>query len=354
MIDQILLVISTTTCGILMAIGGIMTLIYAKQKSYKIMYLFSANWLLQSICWFLIAYAHGTYSTLSMSIAFIFNGLGVLCLTIFLELIEKERVSPSKISGLVVIITIYWVLTFLPGSMEIVPAYGIHIIGNCRLFQIILLIIYFSLYFFWSLKTWRKSPSELKSEGKLIFIGGLMFSYVALTFYMLGSFLIPLNSIGFIINSIGAFITIIVIKRDAKIIYILPFKAYRLSVFETNGGLALFSYNWAPLTELPNEIFSGMLQGIGTLLNEFLDKGTLREISLDQATLIIQYNKSYPIASVLVTSKSSKALKHALTQFNTEFIQKFSTGFDKFNNISQFDGAKAIVEKVFDFVPNYK
>ena len=193
----------------------------------------------------------------------------------------------------------------------------------------------------------------MKPLARLLLFGSLLFSIVAISMYMLGSVIKIFNPIGFIIHSIGALITIIVIRRDPKIIYILPFKAFKLLVIETTQGLSLFTYEWIKQEKKYDGVFSSIIQGIGHLLKEVLNKGEIREIQLDQAILFIKHNISYPVASILIASKTSKSLRNGLEQFNDQFIAKFSESIEAANKISQFRGAVEIVEKIFEFIPKY-
>ena len=74
---------------------------------------------------------------------------------------------------------------------------------------------------------------------------------------------------------------------------------------------------------------------------------------MDRAVLIIQHNKNYPIASVLVTTKSSKSLRYGLKKFNSQFIDKFKSHLSELYEVSRFKKASALVEEIFDFVPDY-
>ena len=97
-----------------------------------------------------------------------------------------------------------------------------------------------------------------------------------------------------------------------------------------------------------------VLQAVGSILDEVLKKGEIREIKMDQAVLLIQHEKKSPVASVLVTSKSSKSLKYGLKKFNSEFIETFQSQFDGLYEVSRFKGAQKIVDHIFDFVPVYR
>jgi len=352
--DNLLLVLTTSIAGILNIICFILLFLYAKKRNNRLVYLFSANWLFQALFWILDAASHYYYSTLLMAIAIVPQLIGVPCLFIFIDLIKKERVSSVKMSILFLIEILLLILTFLPGGMEIVPGYGVHIVGPLRILQIVFLIYYVLTFFSWSYLTWKRAPKELKQLVNFLLFGSILFSFVTAFMYALGGLYKIFNSIGFITHSLGALFTIIAIWRDPKIIYILPFKAYRILVVDTNAGTGLFKYDWAELKAVDENIFSMVLQAVGSILDEVLKKGEIREIKMDQAVLLIQHDRNSPVASVLVTSKSSKSLKYGLKKFNSEFIETFQSQFDQLYEVSRFKDAKKIADRIFDFVPEYK
>ncbi|MHA2007787.1 MAG: hypothetical protein ACXABO_09780 [Promethearchaeota archaeon] len=352
--ENLLLGITTFIAGTLSLINGILTFLYARRRKNRVIFLFSTNWVLQAIFWYLDGVAHLTYTPLVMAIAFIPHTIGVLCLFIYLELIEKENVSPLKISIIVIIELMFLLFAFFPGGMEVIPGYGIHIVGLCRIFQILFLVIYVFYYFSWSYKTWRKSPSKLRKKASLLLLGSALFSIITVLMYVIGTIVKIFNPLGFVVHGIGAFITVMVIWQEPKLIYVLRFKAYRIVVLETGSGTALYTHNWAELINIDEDIFSTMLQAISSVLNELLHKGEVREVHTDQAVLLIQHDLHYPIASVVIASKSCKSLRYSLKEFNDEFVSKFSSDVEEnYSNVSRFDDAIVLVKKVFDFVPEY-
>ncbi len=354
--ENLLLGITTFLSGTLSLINGILTLLYARRRKNRVIFIFSANWFLQAIFWYLVGTAHLTYTPLIMAIAFIPHIIGVLCLFIYIELIEKENVSALNISILLIIEMLFLLFAFLPGGMEVIPDYGVHIVGLCRIFQIIFLIIYVFYYFSWSYKTWRKSPSELKRKATFLLFGSALFSIVTVLMYVIGTNpnVKIFNPLGFIVHGIGALITVIVIWQEPKLIYVLRFKAYRIIVLETEGGTALFTHDWAKLRNIDENFFSMMLQAISSVLNELLHKGNVREVHTDQAVLLIQHSLQYPIASVVIASKSCRSLRYGLKQFNEQFVSRFfSDNEQNYLNVSRFKDAIVLVKNVFDFVPEY-
>ncbi|MBY8981092.1 MAG: hypothetical protein KGD72_11930 [Candidatus Lokiarchaeota archaeon] len=354
-IENLLLVLSTSITGTLVAIGGIITFIYAFRRKNLLIFLFSAMWLMYAVFWFIDAAAHYFYSIPLMALAIVPQLIGVPCIIIFIELSGKEHVSPIKISILMIIEALVFIVTFyVPNNWEIIPGYGIHNKGILRIIQVIYLFYFMIFYVLWSFHTWRKAPADLKRLTSYLLFGSTIFSIVTGVMYAIGTFIKTFNAIGFFINGIGAFITILVILKDPRIIYILPFKAYRILVVDTIASVALFKYDWAIAGEVEENIFTMMIQAIGSVLDDILKKGDVQEIQMDQAVLLINHNKENSIASVLIASKSSKSLRYGLKRFSEEFDVQFKRTLEISRKVNDFNAGLNIVERVFDFVPSYK
>ncbi len=354
-IENILLVLSTSITGTLVAIGGIITFIYAFQRKNRLIFLFSSMWLMYAVFWFIDAASHYFYSIPLMALAIVPQLIGVPCIIIFIELSGKEYVSPIKISILIILEALVFIITFyVPNNWEIIPEYGIHNRGILRITQIIYIFYFMIFYFLWSLHTWRKAPADLKRLTSYLLFGSTIFSIVTGIMYAIGTFIKTFNAIGFFINGIGAFITIWVILKDPRIIYILPFKAYRILVVDTIASVALFKYDWAKAGEVEENIFTMMIQAIGSVLDDILKKGVIQEIQMDRAVLLINHNKENSIASVLIASKSSKSLRYGLKRFTEEFVRQFQMTSESSRKASDFKEGLKVVELVFDFVPSYK
>lgn len=353
-LENLILILSASFAGVFVGVGGIITCIYAIKKKNRLIFLFSAMWLLYALFWFIDAAAHYYYSTILMAFAIVPQLIGVPCIIIFIELSRKERVSPAKITILFILEFVVLSVTFLLPESEnydVIQGYGVHNKGILRIIQVIFLLYFVFQYFIWSIQTWRKAPLKFKRLVSWLLFGSTLFSIVTVLMYAIGGVIKIFNSIAFFTNGIGAFITIIVILKDPKIIYILPFKAYRILVVDTNEGIALFRYDWAEIGKVEENIFSMVLQAVGSVLDEILKKGEVREIHMDRAVLLVQHDKRYPIASILVTSKSTKSLRYGLRTFNDQFISSFYIDGIDFHEVSKFKDANILVEKIFDFVP---
>ena len=142
--------------------------------------------------------------------------------------------------------------------------------------------------------------------------------------------------------------------REPRLAYILPFKAERLLVLETIGGIPLYSHTWDTGSNLIDEdLFSGMIQGVSVIVRESINKGDVQEIKIAEAILLMKRDENHPVICVLVANKASKFLRDALDGFAKQFFKMFSKGFNNPTLVSQFYGASKLVEQFFPFVPKY-
>ncbi|MGY5854211.1 MAG: hypothetical protein RTU92_11635 [Candidatus Thorarchaeota archaeon] len=166
---------------------------------------------------------------------------------------------------------------------------------------------------------------------------GLHFAYPGLWLFLLSIGIIPI-AIAFV--------------RYPKLAYVLPFKVHRLTVFETKGGIPLFSHTWDTGAEIAQDaMFSGMLQGIGMILDESVQKGAVHEIIMEDGILVLQRTYKFSVASVLVASNSSQTLRHALDEFTEHFYEEYSQFFHNPSEVRQFSTASRLVDEHFGFVP---
>lgn len=152
--------------------------------------------------------------------------------------------------------------------------------------------------------------------------------------------------------SFNYFFWCIIILKYPEIVTILPFKALRLVIIETESGIPIFNHDWESRNVLAQEdLFSGMLQGISMILTESVNRGNVNEVILDDAVLIMERSKEYPVACVLVSTKSSRYLKQALKSFSTRFFIEFKDSFSMPHDTSKFDPAENLVNEFFNFLP---
>ncbi len=134
----------------------------------------------------------------------------------------------------------------------------------------------------------------------------------------------------------------------------LPFRVLRLTVVHLDAGIPMFTHTWKSGRGLIDEdLFSGLMHGLRLIIRESILHGEFRDINLDVASIIINRVKDFPVMAILVTRKSSRVLRQALSTFTERFIEKFRNALVKPNDSTQFEGAKILVQECFNFLPEF-
>lgn len=233
------------------------------------------------------------------------------------------------------------------GEPAIVLGNGVMGVGA---FLILLTGVSFTYYMFLMN---RVVPENLRFEARLGLLSGIILAVLWPVGLGLGlHFLYP--GLWLLLLSVGVIPIAVAFVKQPKLAYVLPFRVLRLIVFETKGGVPLFSHTWGKEEDSPEEaLFSGMLQGIALILDESVRKGAIREIVFENGILVLQRTYKFSVASVLVATKSSQTLRHAIDAFTEHFYTDYSQFFDDPSDIRNFESASKLVDEHFSFVPEY-
>ncbi|MGY5881931.1 MAG: hypothetical protein RTV31_16915 [Candidatus Thorarchaeota archaeon] len=276
---------------------------------------------------------------------------------LMIDSFTRDEVDSRKTTVLSIAATLLVYFSFQPeeifvgintlGEPAIVLGMGVMGVGA---FLIILTGFSFTYYMFLMN---RVVPDSLRFEARLGLLSGIILAGVWPVGLGLGlHFIFP--GLWLLLLSIGVIPIAIAFVRKPKLAYVLPFRVLRLIVFETKGGVPLFSHTWGKHEGSPEEaLFSGMLQGIALILDESVRKGAVREIVLENGILVLQRTYKFSVASVLVATKSSQTLRYAIDSFTEHFYEEYSQFFDNLSDIRQFESASRLVDEHFSFVPEY-
>lgn len=203
-------------------------------------------------------------------------------------------------------------------------------------------ILFIGYLFMWGLKTWLSSPFYLKTKSFMCFIG---------TLFYIGGFILNLlyyinpifNIFIHLSNLIGILILTLVIMRNVKILYVLPYIIYRISVRD-NKGNPLYDHDWSELN-IHETVFSGFLNAIEIMSEEVMHVGGILDINLNKGILIV--NRSHYITIGLLASKASKLLRDCVINFANDFEKKF----ERYLKISCIDMDK--YKSAYEFINKY-
>ncbi|MBD3405178.1 MAG: hypothetical protein GF411_03465 [Candidatus Lokiarchaeota archaeon] len=270
--------------------------------------------------------------------------------------LTRETVDPIKMSYVSIMAGIFFLSSILQlshSSFDLFTQYGRDIIFFVRyiswnLYSAPLGI----LWIYYTLKIYQITPSKQKNYAAISFLGAVLVGIInpILVITQIG-YTIGLHMLAF---STGVFLSAIAWAKEPKLAYVLPFKALRLAVVETKGGLPLFTHIWNDEGIFKDtSMFTSIIQAVTIFIDETMERGSINEIHLEEAMIIVMQDANYDIASILVTSKVSQILRRSLEKFTREFLKVYDNYLEHSYDLEKFKSAKRLVKKHFRFIPEY-
>lgn len=324
--------------------------------------LFEILWLLMDV------YAFNALYRTSMLVTALFTFL-------LIDTASRESVDPFKIGFFMFFVggfymfylldaatTLGWVA--VPASADDAVNYfttlvtNIHNFGYIGIYAFILFIMCMA-FAYWVLKVFRNVPANLKKAVPtyMMLAGGLVIAALPIV-GLVSEFAVDIPGSDLVLAAIGILLIATALTIEPKLAYVLPFKTYRVTVVDNVSGISIYNHVWAKGDEgeevTDENLFSGMLQGISSFVQESMKKGSLREIHLEHAILILERAPEKNVEFVLVVSKTSRVLRDALTAFKTRFVTEYAEALKDSSNMAGFRGVDKILEECFPFVPEYE
>jgi hypothetical protein len=225
--------------------------------------------------------------------------------------------------------TIYWKIEYLIGWFIPIAFGGI-------------------IYLYNTLKMAIQTPTPLKKYSVYFLLSFILSGFVAPLIYL--TMHLQIYGFEYVLQGIGIICISIVLMLHPQLIYILPFKAVRLTVMETNGGIPLFTHIWETNNQTRNDLYSTVLQGINLIFKESLNEGDVKEVQLSEAILMVHRSQKFQISYVLVAKKSSKTLRDHLKIFAMKFEARYNLHFKEVIDLQKFYSATELIEECFPFV----
>jgi len=253
--------------------------------------------------------------------------LGLFFLIFNIDLVSKERLSYYKIILASFIIGCTVVLALIPENISyyLHPIFGYPTLGVSGFLQIINNLTLFLLGFqlvFWFFRTWRRSPSELRRKAYYLFITNVIFYFCILVIFSLGLYLI--FPVGYIIAIGSISIVTFFIAREPKLLHILSFTGHRITVITNESGIPLFNLIWdTKSSKLKDEqnLLANWLPLLQQLSQKLGKSLVIEEIKLEDEIILFR-NGEY-ISAVLLSEKSTPALRESLEKFTKSFEDKY-------------------------------
>jgi len=255
------------------------------------------------------------------------SGLMLLPAAIFFVIgvnyIIRESYNSVFLVGVCCAGFLFCYLAFQPGAVGLATNMGFININWTGLYELMgsLFIIFMgSISFYWGFKTWLNAPFLIKREASIFLLGVVINGPVTLSIYLLSYWnplfiLFAYTSIG-----IGTLIFCIVMVREPKLLYILPFTLYRIIVKDREGYI-LFDHDWSS-SNVHESVFTGFINAVQIMSEDVMNLGGLLDINLEDSILILNELESITVG--LLSSKSSKLLRGLVVSFSKTFQERFN------------------------------
>ncbi len=162
-----------------------------------------------------------------------------------------------------------------------------------------------------------------------------------------------------LINWIGVIIAFAAFIKFFNIFLSFYNIAYEFVVFH-KSGIMLFNYDFEKRKSNNSSAIKGaVLIGINHILSEFSSaKDQITSIKLKNREIILEYNREYGFAILLIVNRRTEVFKKATQTFMEKFIEKYKEELKSYMDLNTaidtlaFNDAKDILFKSFEFIPS--
>jgi hypothetical protein len=154
--------------------------------------------------------------------------------------------------------------------------------------------------------------------------------------------------------ALGTFIIIIAILIDERVLRVLPFNVYRLSIINMNIGLSIFDVLFQTQKIGPDSnlliphLMTANFQFVQSVIR---DTEKIKSIETDNYIFLFEAHED--IVVFLIADNTSLLIKSTLKEFVKSFYDKYSQVIDS-SEISQYQDASGLLDLYFSFLPPHK
>ncbi|MFW9820652.1 MAG: hypothetical protein ACFFE5_13665 [Candidatus Thorarchaeota archaeon] len=336
--------------GILVLIALIIMTISLKIKKIHHLVFIKLSILGMSLVYFFEAFANLFLNNIFL----IVSGITLVPTTIFI-LIGVNYIMREKVNTVSLVITcclgvILCFIVFIPGAIVSVKVNGfimIQWLEWSKLITELFHILFVGIIAYWGIISWESAPFLIKNEADqfLIAVSFMVIrAIVNLLVYIHPIWIMVVN----IVFAVGVIIFTLVITNEPKILFIFPFSLNRLLIRDKSGYL-LFDQDWSK-SKISEQVFTGFLNAIQLMSNEVVNLGGVLDIDLKEGILMI--HESDYISVGLISTKSSKFLRNALTYFVEDFEKTFEQNLKEgIKDPKKYESAYLLIDKYFANFP---
>jgi len=275
---------------------------------------------------------------------------------LFVDSVTRDSIDLFKMIITTIVSSAVILLSFLQVDAVVIKTDAVSqyptMNGDFRTAALIQMIWLITVTFYGNLKVFLHTPKHLKFYSFLNVFGNYLWGIQPL-WIQFAHLEEKFPGIATGSMAIGILIVAIVLIKEPKLAYILPFKVYRILIMDTHSGLILYKHDWNELKAQSSEnIFSGMLQAISTMFDHTINKGNVREINFDEAILTLKISKKAPVACILISSSISRTLRSSFEDFSMEVFTDYEKLEEEPILKGNYEKGNIILANYFPFVPH--
>ncbi|MBY9005276.1 MAG: hypothetical protein KGD63_00800 [Candidatus Lokiarchaeota archaeon] len=337
-------------CSVICYLIFIILIYTALKKNKKVLFLLSI-----SILCFALNLFNNSIALLLMNELIFISGAYVLYgsvffLLFFIDYTLQERITAIKLAAISIIGTLL-VISSIQGDVVILfYDYGFPSLKRSGYFSIIFYLLIFIFVIsinYWIIKTSINSPKELEKYSKRLIYASVLCLIGAIFLFLQEIIIIPIS---IFFTFLGMIVIIITIIKEPKILFILPFKTYRLIVIYKDSGVDIFSHIWES-SNISDDLLAGLMSIMNKMGTELINQGELQHVAYKKGVFLMKGTEHLIFG--LIVNKTSKFLNKCLNEFSIDFQNKYQHILKNWvGDLSPFIDAPSLLEKHFGYIPS--
>ncbi|UYP46076.1 hypothetical protein NEF87_002361 [Candidatus Lokiarchaeum ossiferum] len=349
-------VIISFSAALFILLCVLFTLNHYRKTHYKHLLYYAIMWVFWFI-WEVFQAISDLFLSVKLHLICFYALIGVGYFTIlYVDVITLETHDIRKFVVLTAIVMLVIVFSFDENAViidydGIQPYPTMH--GRFRVANLMLMAFIISLLLFSNVNLLRRSPKHLLHHSRNNLFGFIMYGILPYIIqYTKLEKIVP--GIANSAIAIGVIIATYTLINTPQLAFILPFTLERLLIIDSHNGMSIFTHEFNDKgKEFPEAIFSGFMKATGNLFDYTLNRGKVRQIILENATLLVKSSSTTPLFAVIITDKASPSLIKSLDAFTKKlFSDHRITGNYVYSTVlNDYFFIKDYVEDYFSFVP---
>ncbi|MFW9777745.1 MAG: hypothetical protein ACFFE8_02745 [Candidatus Heimdallarchaeota archaeon] len=344
---------------LLTLLGFYLTLsVYRSSRSRPLIILTIIHLLL--VPYFLLHTLLYTIANIEFQLSLILYRAGViililLCflLVLFIELLRADKPYSILITAVTFGVGMSIILAIQPESFLWDPGIGPYFADFPRTILVVEMLL-LTLIVIYQISHFIPYIPQDYSRASILFFLGCIFPILVPAILIATKISLAIWGIEIFALAIGILFVILAIVIDARVLRVLPFNVYRLSVMNMNMGLSIFDALFNTKKQGPdvNILIPHLMTANVQFVQSVIDRTEKIQL-IKTDNYIFLFETDQKIVTFLIADKVSLLLRSALKEFTRQFVRDFGSDLDS-ANISIYAKADPLIRKHFSFLPQHR